>query len=687
MEYQMKLRSLCATGLVACVAIVSACGGSGSESTSPATSQTIAAATPAVNSESQRVEFDFDFSAVLTKEIDPALQDDFTGGPANLITGTMHWTVNLDKGDLTNVESLKTLQLSPDSYQFDLVLTENEFQYTGATVYTIADGQQDMIPMTIRPVLGGGVVDVALVADLQDFKFNYSAAELSSAGITNPSIGISIDGGVEQIFSLDPATGLSENMSLNLAAGDYTFALRLFDGNLQLGKSDPAQGAITVSPGFDVSMDIFPLAGELAMSLTVEGGDAIIDVTVPQEVVDEAGDLNNLLAVLSVVGPENDLQEVVLGLSDSGGLYSAQANLTNMNYGDVTFEMEFTKISENRALGNCIDSGTLSTTPVVVDCQLTLQRLSAVTGSIMSSLGLNVFGVDGVPVSGAIVSVDGNDVAITNSATFSSPGYAKLYLKPGDHTIIASSGAQFGSTDYTATALAVDNLDIVLSQEMFLADGFDGSESGLLAPTDYWFGCNVSGFNGPQGEINNGSLFVGTRNVDQLLDACPATYAVTELDFTDPVITDAGGFTLTANIESVGVEGTVHLAVGAEVGTDPDTYDPSATMDAVVSVSDNEIVIAIFDNGALVGETPLSMSYLLDEVSSITVNVDTISFAAGESGWIEAFVNGDQATKTSRIAFDWDGGNNHIVLGGSAGNGASGIHYIEIGSIEITPPQ
>jgi len=222
---------------------------------------------------------------------------------------------------------------------------------------------------------------------------------------------------------------------------------------------------------------------------------------------------------------------------------------------------------------------------------------------------------------------------------------------------------------------------------MFLADGFDGSESGLLAPTSYWFGCNVAGFNGPQGEITNGSLFVGTRNVDLLMDACPATYAVTELDFTDPVITDEGGFTLTANIESVGVDGTVYIAVGAEVGADPDTYDPSATMDAVVSVSDNEIIISIFDNGTLVGETPLSIPYLLDEVSSVTVNVDTISFAAGESGWIEAFVNGDQATKTARIAFDWDGGNNHIVLGGSAGAGASGIHYIEIGSIELTPPQ
>jgi hypothetical protein len=472
--------------------MLSACGGS--SNSNPDIGQAQAGIT-------ENVDFDFDVSALLDT-VGPSeqplndallLSDD-----ASLMTGTMlvedlvsneveshSWTVNFDENDLANVTSFKSLVLEPSSYSFTLVLDRGEHQYAGASIHTVEDGGQELVPMTIRPVIGDTQITTEVVSELVDFRFNYSASQLGEAGLIGPSIGVTIDQGSELVFDLDPTTGLSEHMFLNLVPGTYDMSLRLFDAGNQVGKSVPGQGAgVSVSPGTNVTLDIVPLYGEIGLGLSVEGGDANITIQVPAEVIDEAGDLGNLQSILSLVGPENPLQEVVLSLVQVGAGYEATATLPEMYYGNLDFELSFSDIAQNEPLGSCVDNVTLTRNQTSVECELTLRTRSAIGGNLLSTVGLNVFDLDGVPVSGAVVSVDGQDIAITNSATFSTPGYSKLYLNPGARDIVVRNGNSFGELLYTSVPLSVDNINITLDQIDPVSTGFvqaDWSFSGVAS--------------------------------------------------------------------------------------------------------------------------------------------------------------------------------------------------------------
>ena len=118
---------------------------------------------------------------------------------------THSWTVNLDENNLSNVESLKSLVLEPSSYSFSLVLERGQHQYVGTSVHTVEDGSQELVPMTIRPVIGDSQVSTEVVSELVDFRFNYNVSQLSDAGLVGPSIGITIDQGSDCLLYTSPS--------------------------------------------------------------------------------------------------------------------------------------------------------------------------------------------------------------------------------------------------------------------------------------------------------------------------------------------------------------------------------------------------------------------------------------------------------------------------------------------------
>jgi len=453
-----------------------------------------------VNAAAQEVSFDYNFSSVVTQELatikamqssnstPKSLAGQETGANTNvgilsiqasdLMTGILtvtnadsgdvevhNWAIYMDEADLNDVQSQKTLALVPGDYSFSLVLTKGDHQYVGEAIQTVGDTTQDLIAMTINPVIGDTLDDVD-VTELVDFKFQYLASELAAAGLTAPSIGITIDNNNEQIFALNPATGLSESMYLNLMPGSYNIALRLLDGNVQVGRSISAQeGSVVVSPGLDVNMDIVPLHGEVALDLTVEGGDATFNFSIPSVVVEEAGGIANLEALFSVVGDENTLQESVLSLTDSGEFHVGTVTLAGMYYGDVTLSLAFTDTNDSELLGSCVNSVTLSVDTNSIVCDLNLRRRSVIAGSILSVVGVNVFAANGEPVAGAVISVDAEDVAMTNSAAFSTLGYSKLYLKAGTRIVRASANGLYGEISIDSIPLNVSNVDITLDQQ------------------------------------------------------------------------------------------------------------------------------------------------------------------------------------------------------------------------------
>jgi len=648
----------------------------------------------------QEVAFDLGFSAVLSQQIqatNPGIFDDFQ---VNLLNGSMlvdnlddstsetfSWTVNLDESDLSNVQSLKTLQLKPGNYAFYLLLGDTENQYTGETIHTVTDGAAELIPMTIRPVIGQQITGVDLLDTLIDFKFSYSQSELASAGLADPSIGISIDGGTELIFDVDPATGLSEHMNLNLLAGVYDIVLRLYEGGAQVGKSaDGAGVGISIAPGFDVSLDIIPLFGEVGVALAVEGGDATFEIIVPNEVIDEAGGVAGLEATLSVVGANNPLQEFTLNLSpdENGPGFKDIVTLTDMYFGDVNIELAFNDTTTSDNLGSCVDTVPLSSALTFFECKLTLTRRSLVGGNILSTLGVTVIDEGGAPVSGATISVDGADAAITNGAT-STPGYSKLTLVPGSHQIEAVFGDQFGNTDYNALALGVGNIDLVLDKNVLLNDSFDGTQTGVAAPLTYWYGgispSSCSGY------VQSGFLFLGSIYNDPTTDWCEKSVAVTSHSFEDQAVLDSGGFSVSVDVYSAtAANSEIMIGVGGELGNDPSNYDPMSSANALVSVTDNTLAIEAFDGTGFQTITH-SIPYLVSEVSNLTISVTTPDFQDGTSGSVEIMINKDTALSIPAAGFIWDGGANHIQVVGAAGEpiAGSGTNYIYFDSLLVKP--
>lgn len=468
--------------------LLTACGGGSSGSSEQAESSggTKGTNTSQGKTAAQEVSFDYQFSSIVTQELVTTSSTEanikvgaLSVKASDLMTGNLTvtntdsgvvdvqaWAIYIDEADLNDVQSQKTLALVPGNYSFSLVLTKGDHQYVGEAIQSVSDTTQALVAMTISPVIGA-ILDTVDVTELVDFKFQYLASELTAAGLTAPSIGITIDSNNEQIFALNPATGLSESMYLNLMPGSYNIALRLMDGNVQVGRSVSAQeSSVTVSPGLDVSMDIIPLHAEVALALVVEGGDATFNFSIPSVVIEEAGGIANLDALFSMVGDENALQESLLNLTESGEFHIASVTLPGMFYGDVTMSLAFTDNDDSELLGSCVNTVTLSRDASSVVCELELRRRAVIAGSILSVVGVNVFAANGEPVAGAVISVDSEDVAMTNSAAFSTLGYSKLYLKAGTRIVRATANGLYGEVSIDSTPLNVTNVDITLDQQL-----------------------------------------------------------------------------------------------------------------------------------------------------------------------------------------------------------------------------
>lgn len=146
-----------------------------------------------------------------------------------------NWSIYLDEATW-EVQSNKTIILSPSNYDFSLLITSEDGtqQYVGSANADISDGTND-IALTIRPVIGDTIENVNIVANLADFRFQYIASELS--GLTSPKIGIQIDDGTEKIFDISPDSGKSESY-VNITEGSHKMILKsLFEARSLYSKS------------------------------------------------------------------------------------------------------------------------------------------------------------------------------------------------------------------------------------------------------------------------------------------------------------------------------------------------------------------------------------------------------------------------------------------------------------------
>lgn len=385
---------------------------------------------------------------------------------------------NLDNGEIQRfdwsiffntdtfaAESNKTIILTPGNYQFTMLFTKGDFQYAGSSAQEIVDGE-NAIALTIKPIIGETVTDVTIVERLADFKFQYSPSELSAAGFADPKMGVILNGENEMILALNPETGISDQY-LNLPSGNHHLKLKIYDGAFQRGRSVIAQEDVVVVPGTPITMDLVALHGETSFEIVEEGGDATFSFKVPAEVVEEAGGTVDLQTVVSIVGTKNSLQESELTLlQDASGDYEAQVTYPGFQYEKVTVSMAFTEISTLEPLGSCSLVATLNTAAKTINCELILRKRAVISGSLLGTLGINVYDLSGFPVAGATIYQGEKILGVTGSGAFGTAGYLKVYLPEGEYDLTASSETHLGEKMVQINPLGIHNEEMILAEEI-----------------------------------------------------------------------------------------------------------------------------------------------------------------------------------------------------------------------------
>ena len=383
----------------------------------------------------------------------------------NHTTGTSEtydWSVYLDESDLS-ATSNKTIVLEPGDYTFSLLLTDANMQYGGTAVYQVLDQGQHSIPLTVAPIIGDTVVNVSVLSELATYKFSYATSELTS--LTAPKVGISIDGGSEQLFTINKATGLSQTY-LNLTDGSYNAHLSFYDGNIQVGRSVPEQENITVVAGDPLNIDIVALHGEAEFILDVADGNATIRANIAQEIIDEIG-LDNLEVILTLSDGNTTKEALMTLVTDTNSTY-ATTTLSGLQFGTYALQLKFNdKTDTSVPVGSCLaDDVVLNSVGSTVECKITLQKRSVFGGNLLATVGINVFNTSYEPIAGASVYANDVFIGLTNEGTFGTKGYLKTYQVAGDITFSADDTNKTGSVSTTLNPLDVKNFDIFLDQDI-----------------------------------------------------------------------------------------------------------------------------------------------------------------------------------------------------------------------------
>ena len=397
------------------------------------------------------------------------------------------WSAAWDDGAWT-LTSSKTIVLDPGQYELSLQLSDAEYQYFGQGVATIEDGE-NQVAITMRPVLGDLDIE-AEETEIPAIRFQYPPEQLARLGM--PRLGVSVDGGDEQVFAFDPDTGLTD-MYAYFTPGAHTIRLRLYDGSIQRGRSILDQETVVIEPGRPLIMDLVPLHGETIFDLGESGADLDIEIEIPGEAAEEVGGIDNLRAVFSFVGASNPPVERELVLVPDEDDFEAELTIPEVRYDVITYSLTLfdrTRSPEEQ-IGACSGTATLTSESNAVICNLDLLRRALAGGQIFAVAGINVLRPDGAPVAGAVVTHGTEVLGVTGSGGFGTPGYLRLFLVPGDYRLtgLQVDAARTGRVAFSVESLDIVNHDIILDEDLLLCTGGDVCPADSFVP-----GSACSGF-------------------------------------------------------------------------------------------------------------------------------------------------------------------------------------------------
>lgn len=373
----------------------------------------------------------------------------------------MEWSVYIDTETFT-VVSNSTALLTPDQYDFSLLVSKGDLHYAASFQDTVIEGENSL-PMELTPVLGGittnlSVTDNNLISGLTRYEIDFDASEFSA--LSDYSLGVSINGSGEQIFQahqiIDPI-----DVYLNLESGAQNIVLNLYEGPNLVGTSVEAQEDQVVLAGQTINMDIAPLTGTTELIITENGGSASVTMPVPFEITNEVGNENNLTGLLALVGEKNNIVNVPFTVS--GGI--ANFVVEGVQFEDALFSLTFIETDTGDTVAVCSSEVTLTALQQTLQCNINLRKRALVTGHLLATLGLTVLTMQGEPANGAIIrDSDNNILGVTGSALFGTAGFVSINLIQGYHDLNISNSDDSSSTSVGMTfePLEIKNFTIWL---------------------------------------------------------------------------------------------------------------------------------------------------------------------------------------------------------------------------------
>ena len=373
----------------------------------------------------------------------------------------IEWSVYLDTETFTVVSNSIAL-LTPDQYDFSLLVSKGDLHYAASFQDTVTEGENSL-SIELTPVVGDitttlSVTDNSLISGLTRYEIDFNASEF--VGLSAYSLGISINGSAELVFQahqiIDPI-----DVYLNLVSGAQNIVLNLYEGSNLIGTSVDSQEDQVVLAGQTINMDIAPLTGTTELNMTENGGDATIIMTVPFEITDEVGGEGNLTGLISLVGEKNNILNT--SFTVSGGV--ANFSIENVQFEDALFSLTFVENDTGDTVAICSSNVTLTALQQTLQCNINLRKRALVTGHLLATLGMTVLTAQGEPAIGAVIRDSENNVlGVTGTSLFGTPGFVSINLISGYHDLNISNSDDSSSTSVGMTfePLEIKNFTIWL---------------------------------------------------------------------------------------------------------------------------------------------------------------------------------------------------------------------------------
>lgn len=369
-------------------------------------------------------------------------------------TEEFDWIAKIDETGMVAISN-KTLVLSPGSYELELLLENAGKQYVGTSSVIVEDKDQLEVNFELNALIGDVITDIAAINGLSTFELNFPNDEL--AEFDSPRVGVIVNGGDENIYNINKTSGKPEGV-INIVKGDEV-QMKFYDGGLQKGKSE----TVVAEGGKSMQLTFSPIYGEV----DVQGiGDAngTIDMgfKVPQEIVEEAGSLDNVFTLLTYQNGAT-YKEVPLSLTAGSGAYDANYTITNASYDTLGYSVIFSKEDSGEEIGRCTQEAfDLSKDEATKSCQIDLKRAIVMDASFEGVAGFNVYDEFGDSLAGMSIYANDEFIGFTGSGAFGSKGYIKSYFKPDTYVIKAESANRSYAKEVTIRPLSVNNYEFLV---------------------------------------------------------------------------------------------------------------------------------------------------------------------------------------------------------------------------------